>query len=82
MLMVCALCMFMLLYVCLPCSRWTGREWPFVLSPQQQSIAERRLQAVKAGLPSAMRDVNFTTAFTDPKALDSHDWFVLAGPIG
>lgn len=38
--------------------------------------------AVMAASPQPFRESNFATPFSDPGRLDTHDWFMLAGPIG
>lgn len=32
--------------------------------------------------PQPFRESNFSTPFSDPGRLDTHDWFMLGGPLG
>ena len=57
---------------------------PFVLSGEEQAIAEARLTSMKADghTPQAWSSTSIDKCFSAPGSLKMHDWLILAGPIG
>ena len=61
-----------------------SRQLPFVLSGEQQAIAEARLRSMKmeGHTPQAWSSTSIDQCFSMPSTLKMHDWMILAGPIG
>lgn len=61
-----------------------SRQLPFVLSGEQQAIAEARLRSMKTEghTPRAWSSTSIDQCFSMPSTLKMHDWMILAGPIG
>jgi hypothetical protein len=69
--------------VCVCCRRWQNLpSYPFQLTAEGVQQAQARLADVQASFPSSMRGHNIKFPFTKPEPMKSHDWMVLAGPIG